>query len=72
MTGFVPCFSNQADITSTSKMVPLAVQTGCLKGCSDAAQKLKGSRLKDAPFGPLSRTFEPELALNASVEDHSE
>jgi hypothetical protein len=47
---------------STSNIVPSAVQTGCLKGCKLAAQKLKGSRLKFAPLGAFWDTFEPALA----------
>jgi hypothetical protein len=33
-----------------------------LKGRRLAAQKLKGSLLKDAPFGAFWETFEPALA----------
>ena len=50
VTGLVPCFSNHWLMTSTSNIVPSAVQTGCWKGCRLAAQKLKGSLLKD-PVG---------------------
>lgn len=53
-------------------MVPSAVQTGCLNGCKLAAQKLKGSLLKFAPFGAFWFTFEPALAEYASEEAHSE
>lgn len=54
-------------------MVPSAVQTGCWNGCSESAQKLKGSRLKLAPaplLAPL-RAFAPADAPNASSLDHS-
>ena len=61
MTGFVPCFSSHDDMTSTSKIVPSTVQTGCKKGWREAAQKLKGRRLKE-PEGALRETFEPALA----------
>lgn len=54
-----------------SNIVPSAVQTGCLKGCRLAAQKLKGRRLNE-PFGAFKETLDPLLAENASVEDHSE
>jgi hypothetical protein len=54
-----------------SKIVPSAVQTGCSKGCSDTAQKLKGSLLKLAPATPALRAFEPADAPNASSLDHS-
>lgn len=61
MTGLVPCFASQVEMTSTSNMVPAAVQTGFLKGWSEAAQKLKGRRAKE-PVGALRLTFEPALA----------
>jgi hypothetical protein len=53
-------------------MVPFAVHTGWLKGWREMAQKLKGSRLKEAlePLGPP--TLDPRLAENASSDDHSE
>lgn len=54
-----------------SKMVPDAVHTGCEKGCSETAQKLKGSRLKLAPGPAILRAFAPALAENASSDDHS-
>lgn len=57
---------------STSNIVPSAVQTGCLKGWRLAAQKLKGSLLKEEPFGAFCDTFEPALAEYASEDDHSE
>jgi hypothetical protein len=53
-------------------MVPSGVQTGLRKGCRLAAQKLKGNRLNDAPFGAFWDTFEPALAEYASEDDHSE
>lgn len=41
LTGFWPgCLSSQAPMTSTSNIVPWGVQTGFLKGCRLAAQKL--------------------------------
>lgn len=46
-------------MTSTSKMVPSGVQTGFLKGCREAAQKLKGRRRKGAPD---EDDFAPTLA----------
>jgi hypothetical protein len=58
-------------MTSTSNIVPSAVQTGCLKGWRLAAQKLKGNRLNE-PLGAFSETLEPVLAENASDDDHSE
>lgn len=57
-----------------SNMVPSEVQTGCSNGCSETAQKLKGSRLKllwPRPAFVAFRAFDPALALNASVLDHS-
>ena len=56
-----------------SKMVPWAVQTGCSKGWSETAQKLKGRRLKLAPTAAFAdlRAFAPAAALKASSEDHS-
>jgi hypothetical protein len=72
VTGFVPCFSSHWLMTSTSNIVPSAVQTGCLKGCRLAAQKLNGSLLKDAPLGAFWETLDPALAEYASDEDHSE
>jgi hypothetical protein len=59
-------------MTSTSKIVPSAVHTGCLKGRRLAAQKLKGRRRKDAPLGAFAETLDPALAEYASEEDHSE
>lgn len=58
-------------MTSRSKIVPDAVQTGCWNGCKDAAQKLNGRRLKE-PTGARLLTFEPADAENWSPEDHSE
>lgn len=72
MTGFVPCFASHVEMTSTSNIVPSAVQTGCLKGWRLAAQKLKGRRLKLEPLGAFWETFEPALAEYASPDDHSE
>ena len=69
--GLVPCLASQSLMTSTSKIVPSAVQTGCLKGWREAAQKLKGRRLKEPSAGPCL-TFEPALAEYASEELHSE
>lgn len=69
--GFVPCFSSHCEITSMSNIVPSTVQTGCLKGCRLAAQKLKGRRLNE-PLGAFWETLDPLLAENASEEDHSE
>lgn len=43
-------------------MVPSGVQTGFWKGWRLAAQKLKGSRLKFAPFGAFWETLDPALA----------
>ena len=54
-----------------SKIVPLAVQTGCSNGCNETAQKLKGSRLKLAPTLVDLRAFAPAAAPKASSEDHS-
>jgi len=54
-----------------SRIVPSAVQTGCSKGCSETAQKLKGSRLKFAPKLLDLRAFAPAEAEKASSEDHS-
>lgn len=62
VTGFVPCFASHLLMTSTSNIVPSDVQTGCLKGCKLAAQKLKGSLLNDDPLGAFWETFEPALA----------
>jgi hypothetical protein len=59
-------------MTSTSNIVPSDVQTGCLKGCKLAAQKLKGNLLNVDPFGAFWDTLEPALAEYASEEDHSE
>ena len=53
-----------------SKVVPLAVQTGCSKGCRDRAQKLKGSRLDARAFSAFA-TLDPELAEKASSDAHS-
>jgi hypothetical protein len=61
VTGLVPCFSSHREMTSTSNIVPSAVQTGWEKGWRDAAQKLKGRRLNE-PVGALWDTFEPEFA----------
>lgn len=47
-------------MTSTSKIVPLSVQTGFLKGWREAAQKLKGRRRKGALVE--ERAFAPTLA----------
>ena len=33
-------------------MVPADVQTGCVNGCKETAQKLKGRRLKEAWEAP--------------------
>lgn len=54
-----------------SKMVPSAVQTGCSNGCSETAQKLKGSLLKLAPATPDLRALAPADAPKASSLDHS-
>lgn len=62
VTGLVPCLASHELITSTSKIVPSAAQTGCLKGWRLAAQKLKGNRLKDALLGAFWATFDPALA----------
>lgn len=42
-----------------SKMVPLAVQTGCSKGWRESEQKLNGRRLKLAPTTLDLETPEP-------------
>ena len=71
LTGFVPCFSNQGSILSTSKIAPSLVHTGVLNGWRETAQTLNGSRLKDAS-GPLDLAVpEPALAEYASSEAHS-
>lgn len=68
-TGFwFGCLSSQALMISTSKMVPLGVQTGLEKGWREAAQKLKGRRRK----GALVEERAPDEAEYASEEDHSE
>ena len=59
-------------MTSTSKIVPSRVETGCLKGCKLAAQKLKGSLLNEDLLGAFKETLEPALAEYASEDDHSE
>ena len=56
---------------SVSKMVPSAVHTGLLNGCRETAQKLNGSRLKEAPDA-FCLTPEPALAEYASSDAHSE
>ena len=52
-------------------MVPDGVQTGFLKGCRLAAQKLKGRRRKGAA-ALLEEERAPTLAEKASEDDHSE
>lgn len=59
-------------MTSMSNIVPSAVHTGCLKGRSEAAQKPNGRRLNELPLGACAETLDPELALYASDDDHSE
>lgn len=53
-------------------MVPSVVHTGCAKGWSESAQKLKGRRLNDAPGAFVLETPEPALAEYASSDAHSE
>ena len=72
MTGFVPCFANHGSILVRSNVVPSAVHTGCVNGCRDTAQKLKGSRLKEPAVVPFGLIPEPALAEYASSEAHSE
>ncbi len=73
LTGFVPCFLIHGRILVRSNIVPSAVQTGCSNGCKETAQKLKGSRLKDAPAPALAdlRALAPAEEPKASSEDHS-
>lgn len=56
---------------SESKIVPLVVQTGDLKGWRERAQKLKGRRLKVLSGAFDLERLEPALAENASSEAHS-
>lgn len=71
VTGLVPCFFSHGRMFVISKMVPSAVHTGWEKGCKETAQKLKGSRLNEAPdVSPLT-VAEPALAEYASSEAHS-
>ena len=53
-------------------MVPSAVQTGCSKGWSETAQKLKGRRLKVVSAPLALRTLAPAEGPNALSLDHSE
>ena len=69
--GLVPCLRSQGRMWSISKIVPSGAQTGEWKGCSDIAQKLKGSRLKGAPSVEALERVEPALAEKASEEAHS-
>jgi hypothetical protein len=71
VTGLVEWVASQEEMTSMSKIVPEGVQTGWWKGWREAAQKLKGRRLKE-PGAERALTLEPAEAENWSEEDHSE
>ena len=71
MTGFVPCFSSHGKMLSISKMWPSGVHTGVLKGWSETAQKLNGSRLNVVSGAFDFAIPEPALAEYASSDAHS-